>query len=117
MRKTFFHCIQVLKHVERMEKTFRTKKTPTLSESLHINFTFSRESESHAARVLFNSLYMLARSCSALFYVKQLLKIGFEFEGKFSILFTRKFEVEIYEFFEKWIEWIKKLWMNQSFLI
>lgn len=33
---------------------------------MHVLFTFSRDSWSQAERVLFNSLYILARSCSAL---------------------------------------------------
>lgn len=50
----------------------------TLNEDVcftRLMFTFSRDSWSQAARVLFNSLYILARSCSALYYTRPLMKI------------------------------------------
>lgn len=51
--------------LNRLKINTKNRKHICLMTALKL-FTFSRESWSQAARVLFNSLYILARSCSAL---------------------------------------------------
>jgi hypothetical protein len=71
----FFFRVNRTRRTENIQKRQPTKK----KISFRLMFTFSREPWSQAARVLFNSLYILARSCSALYYnMRPLLKIWFK---------------------------------------
>lgn len=103
-------------------QTSRTENIQYENSSLPINltfmFTFSRESESQAARVLFNSLYILARSCSALYLYEIIIENVIELEEIFNLApekFVDDFKMSkmIFSMIRIKLTWSSTCWVDQ----